>query len=311
MLFPRFRHFLLFVWSAGIVAPVFGANQVALTASAKDDYVRSRIDGETLRPESYVFMQGKYFSGTTKDSSIEKLPFRRIAEYLVPELAKQEFFPAKELAKSDLLLVVHWGTTVPRMANGELRARDGMSAELSENADVLRHSNLTEQAADLAANPSPDEAAIRMMASHNPEADIAAADQLEQIADQTQADYSAASNGRLLGYSKILSRLGKNIVTNTTEETLRFDMTTERYFLVVMAYDLREKIMAGKTRRPVWTLHVNIRSPGNNFETALSKMSHSSASYFGQNTDEVKTIQPRDRGGKVIIPPFKIMGEVK
>ena len=86
--------------------------------------------------------------------------------------------------------------------------------------------------------------------------------------------------------------------TSTTGKPLRFDLTTDRYFLIVMAYDLHEPLTRGKTRHAVWILHVNIRFSSDNSESALSRMSQASADYFGRNTDEVKTIVPRIREGK-------------
>lgn len=290
-----------------IVIDALAANQVAVTAAAKENYTKGRLDENNgLRPATYVFMQGKYFSGTTRDHSIEKMPFRRIAEYLVPELAKQNFVPSKELEKSDLLLVVHWGTTVPRVTTDGLRAKDGVSTSLAENSDVLNHGMMKDQAEGDAG----DAVLSAMTDLYNPESGVLVEQQIDNIAEQTQADFSAASNSQLLGYKRILHRLGKNITVSATEETLRFDLTTERYFLVVMAYDLREKMAPGRRRNAVWTLHVNIRSPGNNFEGALSRMSVAASNYFGKDLDEVKTVVPRDREGKVIIPPFRVIGTV-
>lgn len=299
---PRFLRFISVVCITGLAATqAFAANQIALTSVAKEGYAAGRKDGDTLRPETFVFMQGRHFSGITRDPSIEKMPFRRIAEYLVPQLAKQNYVPAKELAKADLLLVVHWGTTTPHVSERTLLARESASAPISESFDVMAHNNLVASMGD--------DGAAAMVSSYNPEGDILRTENLERIAEQTQADFSGSSNAKLLGYSRTLARMGKKSNTTTSEETLRGDLSSERYFLIVRAYDLREK--AKKNRRPIWTLHVNVRSPGNNFETALSRMSHASADYFGLTTDEVETIKPRIRGGDVIIPPFKIMGEVE
>ena len=290
------------------VTGAHAANQVAVTAAAKEEYTKSRRDETNgLRPASYVFMQGKYFSGTTRDRSIEKMPFRRIAEYLVPELARQNFVPSRELGQSDLLLVVHWGTTIPRVTSDELRAKDGISGTMAENPDGLTHGLMQDQAA----SGTGDAALTAMTELFNPATAILAEQQIDSIAEQAQADFSAASNSRLLGYNRIIHRLGKNVTASTTEETLRFDLSTERYFLIVMAYDLHQNVAPGRPRNAVWTLHVNIRSPGNNFESALSRMSVAASNYFGKDLDEVATIVPRNREGKVIIPPFKIIGTVE
>jgi hypothetical protein len=301
---PRFLRFIFFVCITGLAATQAGAaNQVALTSVAKEGYAETRKDGDTLRPETFVFMQGRHFSGITRDRSIEKMPFRRIAEYLVPQLAKQNYVPAKELAKSDLLLVVHWGTTIPHVSNTTLLARETTSEPLSESFDAMAHNNLVASMGD--------EGAAAMVSSYNPEGDIIRSQEFERISEQSQSDYRGASNAKLLGYTRTLAKMGKNFHVSTSEDTLRGDLNSEHYFLIVKAYDLREKTTQKKNRRPIWTLHVNIRSPGNNFEAALSKMSQASADYFGITTNDVETIKPRIRGGKVIIPPFKVIGEVE
>ena len=63
-------------------------------------------------------------------------------------------------------------------------------------------------------------------------------------------------------------------------------------------------------RRPVLTLHLNIRSPGQNFTTALAHMGNVAVDYFGRNTDSVETARPHERTGTVTLHDVKILGEV-
>ena len=88
-------------------------------------------------------------------------------------------------------------------------------------------------------------------------------------------------------------------------------MNEERYFVIVKAYDLHTKPEPGRARRAVWSLYVNIRSPGHNFPGALNLMGIAATNYFGRTTDGVQTLKTKIREGTVNIPPFVILGEVK
>jgi len=92
-----------------------------------------------------------------------------------------------------------------------------------------------------------------------------------------------------------------------TEERLLSDLQTERYFVVVRAYDLRATKFAGKRPIPVWTIHINMRAAGQNFETALARMGNTAVAYFGKKLDGVTTVRATERQGEVIIGPLTII----
>jgi len=68
-------------------------------------------------------MQGRYCDGHAVDRSVERMPFPRIAEHLATELGRQQYFPAPAVDQADLLIVVHWGTTLPVISIKEMTAR--------------------------------------------------------------------------------------------------------------------------------------------------------------------------------------------
>ena len=53
------------------------------------------------------------------DRSVARTPFRNIAEYLGVELSRQNYLPARTVKEAQLLIVVHWGTTIPAVTNQE------------------------------------------------------------------------------------------------------------------------------------------------------------------------------------------------
>ncbi len=272
---------------------------VAVISSAATAYTHRKFDGQKVRTETYVFMEGSFIPGQTADRSIERMPFRRIAEFLAPELARQQYLPAPEAKSADLLIVVHWGTTSPRTSAAE------MKGTTSINLDHSKERALNEEITAQAAGGSDIVAAWLSTGS---EIDRQTGfEQTERFTDNLDSDYTTANAAKLLGYSKSLQQLEKNVFGSTEETTLRSDLSTERYFIILKAYDLKEPLAPGQKRRAVWTAHLNMRSPGKNFPTALRQMGSVGADYFGKSTGTVETRLPVVKEGRVILGPLVII----
>ncbi len=326
-------HFLRFVAPLGALlgatAPVLADPRVAVVATAREDYVERKFGaGGTPRTETYVFMQGHYFGGQTVDRSIERMPFRRIAEYLAPELAKQRYEPTTQVGEADLLLVVHWGTTVPYTGTQEMMGRNTVLTDTSTSADTFNQTTRQQLVDTLTGNLDPQAqgdspfavqgmtrdaiesyATLSTLNMRDSTETQRISDRLNQLTDHISKDTSKGSNMTLLGYNETMHRLGKQMWTDATERILSYDLEDERYFIIVNAYDLKDK--AGGSARPVWKMHLNISSPGNNFRTALDRMSLVAGNYAGRTTGTVVSIRPTTREGKVTLAPMVILGEVK
>jgi hypothetical protein len=277
---------------------------VIVSATANPDYTQRKFGGEKTTPESYVVMQGRYFEGGIVDGSIDHMPFRHIAEIFAPELARRKYWPAKDPKEADLLIVVHWGTTNPQVSTAEMMARTSVLPEISvarENKQIMAES--------AAANG--DVAMGIMSEGPSREAnDLLQMESLNQLSDQITNDLSSANAAQLLGYTKNLRKLGRQLMSSAEEQTLRLDLSQMRYFIILKAYNLHAATSAERGRA-VWTLHLNMSSPGNNFHTALASMSVAAADFVGRTTDEVQTIRQPMREGHVEIGPLLILGEVK
>jgi hypothetical protein len=326
---PRVNRPLLFVLLLGTVLPALADPRVAVVANAREEYVERRMVNGKVRPESYVFMQGNYYGGHTVDRSLERMPFRKIAEFLAPELAKQEYRPTTQPREADLLLVVHWGATVPYVGTQEMMARTTWATDTSTAPDSISQVNRAEiingpadaydpRAGDMvqlglrnSATADQDESA-RVLANLNSSGvndGPRIMDRLNQLTDHITKSTSRESNMSLLGYNETMHRLGKQMWSDAAERILSHDLEDERYFIIVNAYDLKDKV--GGSARPVWKMHLNISSPGNNFSTALNRMSQVAGSYAGRNTGTVVSVRPTTREGKVTLAPMVIIGEVK
>ena len=268
---------------------------VAVSASADTAYTQRKFDGAKVRPESYVFMEGTFVPGPTVDRSIERMPFRRVAEFLAPELARQQYFPAPDAPGADLLIVVHWGTTTPRTSGAEMQGQVTLSLDLTQ-----------ERALQNETKSQTDGTAAWLGAGSEIDRQLGF-EQTEHFTDTLDSDYANANNAKLLGYTKSLKQYEQRVFGSAEETTLRSDLSTERYFVILKAYDLKAPLAPGEKRRSVWTAHLNMRSPGSNFSTALKRMGLVGADYFGRSTATVETQRPKVREGRVILGPLVII----
>jgi hypothetical protein len=303
--FPPFR--LAFCTLLLVVsAPAVRADKnVVVIARANPDYAQARIgaDGQP-KPQTYVFMEGNHYKGQTVDRSIERMSFRDIAGFLAPELAKQHYYPGPSATDSDLLLIVHWGTTLPKVGVQE------MTAQLTQEIDH----NRIERETMAAVRPEfviegnfdglPQELTVGYGDEHQKGENF---ERLEELTDEFSQQSRQSSNVALLGYADELHRLGKRSWTSEAERSLRYDLNKERYFIIIKAYELKARTASTPSNRPVWTMHLNISSPGNNFQTALDRMGKVAALFAGQNNTEAKTVRPRITTGTVTLAPLVIL----
>ncbi len=252
-----------------LAAPLRADHQdfVIVNASASPAYVQRKFINGTPQQQTYIFFQGKTFAGETRDSSIDHASFDAIVHTLAPDLAKQNYLPAQRAPGADLLIVVNWGTTVT--------------------------------------DPTQDN-------SHNPEPKMAPRDSYMADALWQSRRTPMSYNSFLLGYDSAIKQEGRmNWATpsgmNAMEESHLAELIDERYFVILMAYDyqtmLRENLeyrqalrnlnprearrLPRPQPRPVWSVRMNMRSAGNNFNEALPAMSMAASQYFGKQVEDL------------------------
>jgi hypothetical protein len=256
---------------------IYANDRVVVVSNADERYTEEKFgEGETKR-ETYVVMQGRYHSGTTIDRSLERMTFKEIASYLVPRLAEQQYVPAKSVPEADLLLVVHWGVTNPRASRMEM------------TGDTTHYTPSVSLSPE--AGASPDEA-DRVAALNGLLGGDDRAANFDIISDYAEAERSDRDLAQLLGYGDALRKLTSRVVTSTDEQTLRSDLERERYFIILRAYELRTPTEV-RPRRPVWTMNLNISSAGNNFRTAMGRMSFVAPNFVGRTLEDVKSIRAK------------------
>lgn len=287
--------------------PARADDHVAVTSYAKREYTQRKFENGEPKLETYVFMQGKFTEGRRFDRSIDQMSFRQLVEFLASELARQQYLPTKDLKAADLVLVVHWGTTKPYQDIDPITtlAKVPTPDEVAHEADIARFNN-----PESSQQPSLDGMENFNVSSSEPYR-VIEAEQNERLGLMTENDRQVANNARLLGYTRELGRMEQSAFQTTAEETLHSDLATERYFIIVKAYDLKTAEPKSRMSKPVWTIHLNIRSAGQNFRTALARMGNVAVDYFGRNTDSVETARPHERTGTVTLHDVKILGEAE
>ncbi len=281
-------------------------NNVAVSSSAAPKYTQAKFENAQPRRETYVFMRGRYFEGRTVDRSLDRLTFRELVEPIAQALAQEQYFPAKDVRSADLLVIMHWGVTKPHITIDETRVQPPPQLDPSTGAPTHTVSDIANNETVLVTGSDPTIA--ERYTNVTTEADMRVGfEEDDRRTESFAAEFDDANNIKLLGYGPHLRALAARPFQSTTEATLRSDLTSERYFVILRAYDLHDL----KERKPhaVWTLHLNFRSPGHNFTEAVSFMSDVAVNYFGRPSDGVATVPPKLRKGKVELGEIKIIGE--
>jgi hypothetical protein len=277
----------LLLAAAGLLAPRLRADHedfVVISATASKAYTQHKYAAGAPRPESYVFYQGRYLGGATRDPSIDHDSFLAIARTLAPDLAKQNYLPLRTSrpAAADLLIVVNWGTTVTDPMYDKTNPETQFQLE-----------DLTSSIRDFNAGGAGG--------MGNLNAQLAISD-----VNQQAQESEMAANSRLLGYDTALEKEGRMAWATpdgmtALEASHLSDLIDERYFVILLAYDYQKlqrasaaaaaRHQAAPQPKPVWSLRMNIRAAGNNFVEALPAMSQAASNYFGKQLDDLVTTQ--------------------
>jgi hypothetical protein len=281
----------------GIFLAVFGwavsslnglaASSVAISASAIPTYVRPLDAGGQPLPETYVFMEGLDLAGTTADSSTKKMTFDQITRVLAVSLAKQNYFPTRDVPSAKLIIRVYWGTTVVYEDPLKQLTVEGLNSAMQTYRDTVAASG------NSIADPGNINQSLQQMGT-------------SQMSTASAVDRNAA----LLGYQGALEEERRRPFVTTTEMSLTGELTEERYFVVLIAYDyqhLRQK----KKATPLWITRLSIRSPGNNFTEAMPTLAVAGANAFGKQLDGLVRVKASAAEANVKLDELKFLGDVK
>jgi len=277
--------FLLLV-ALPLALPAERTESIAVSATAAPKYVRPLgADGKGL-PETYIVSQGRYFGGGTADVSLGKMTFMDVVKALAPGLAKQNYFPTKDVPSANLAIIVHWGASQsyedPR---GKQQVTEAVNQELA---------TLTAAVADKGFGNT---AALNQALN-------------ESGGTQDGQDATIARNAVLMGYQRSLAKERRQTMPGTEEYTMMTELNEERYFVVLMAYDYQYMKTEHKPRL-LWVTRLSVRSPGNNFVEALPTLSRVGADVFGHNLDGLTRVKAHPGAGSVKLGELEFLGTVE
>ena len=199
--------------------------RVFIDSEASTSYNERKESENGAEYETYVFIKGKSYGRGLQRQEPDRTDLRGSSGTLAENMKDRNYYPSASPEQGDLLIVVHYGSTMVEQDLEELFMLDATDPY----ADQSDPETFTE-----VYNDTFDEIS-----------------DLDDIARANVAKHANSMDNRRLGIGRALNR--KNI--NQTEEfDLRVELEDERYFIIMMAYDY-EKLRENKRKsfygRPV------------------------------------------------------------
>jgi len=244
----------------------------AVLATVHNGYGRSKQTDGTFKPETFAFGEGGFTGTPIKDKSVDEQSFRKIAEVIAPSLTRLGYVSSHEPGKTNLLIMVYWGTTgTDQSASGGYNIGAASIPPPPPPPQVIstgRGGVIVVQTPPPPRPPSsnPDQAAYDAASS----------------AQNRKRDQENSRNAQLLGYDEELAR-------SSLQEQSRhhLDLVDEvedtRYFVILRAYDF-QTIWKEKKQKLLWEVRYSIRAHGHLFDEALASMTNMASRYFGQES---------------------------
>jgi len=287
--------------------PVLASKDSLVTAvfsNVSNGYARTKMPDGTFKRETYAISSGGYASGLARDHSIDDVKFPAIAGLVAQHLARQNYFLAKDSKSADLLLVISWGTTIPFNDGNNRVAQDNALAAMNnvKSAVAAGGAEMNNRSVEGIQSPA---AAVADAARSELEGQLFELQMFNDMRNQANEH-----NARLLGYMNEIN--GRNDLSRyagagTYFDDLISDIESERYFVIITAYDFRAATQE-KKKKQLWSTRVSIQTQGNRFNENLATMLANASRHFGQDSGHlIKQYLPNTR---VDYGELKILGMV-
>jgi hypothetical protein len=274
----------------------FGISKVATAAKDSESVVTAvfsrsfnkyerpvRPDGSD-QPLTYVVAKGGAEEGMHADESMSDVKFAGIVRALGSYLAKQAYYPAKDAKKAELMLVVHWGKTLP--------GNDGFQRNLlDQGLQAFGLSQQLQMGSMGATTPFAMPGPIPAVSPEDAAVNRAASEQLVQgltmirFAQDARIDANRQT-ANLLGYtSELIHRDNPSLYggAGSAYYDLIEDIESERYYISVTAYDFQDALK-NSHKKGLWRTVASIDARGNRFDERLTAMIERASKYFGRDS---------------------------
>ena len=266
------------------------ADEIAAVSSrVSDDYLRTRLADGSFQPETYAFGKGGYWSGALRDKTIDEMSFMDVARTIAGPLERQGYFPTKDPQTTKFLIMVYWGTTQAPGRESESIAFQNTATAM----DVWQRAKLIKD--DPGALAAADAALTSAFSALHAE-------------DARRRQFNIR-NSQMLGYDswwEATARFERTPFESRWQEMVS-ELETNRYFVVLMAYDFQLMWKQKKTKL-VWETRFSIGEQRKRFDQQLAAMALEASKYFGQDSHGL--IRKAVPEGKVEVGEVKSLGVV-
>ncbi len=239
------------------------------------NYQRERLESGGWKKETYALAIGKPLDPTRSDSSLTALSVEEMAEILAKALDRQDYVAESNPEKTDLMIVVNWGKTIPFNDGLKQQALDGLNSSFNQidglDLDFERGGSVT-------FSSTPAEAELENLLT------------IQSMADRARRqanDY----NAKLLGFAPDLAEHYADDTLGGPQRLIYDDLVAEieapRYFVILVAYDFH-KLVEKKEKDVLWITRFSMRAQGRSFNEELANMARSASQFFGKRSGKIR-----------------------
>jgi hypothetical protein len=302
-----FRRVCIAVASASLLVVLPAAETVATSVYSRvgNGYKRERLKDGSFKPEYYALANGGRISGTTSDTTVDRITYPEVAEISSRLLAQQNYRYARSKEQAKLMLVLQWGSTIA--PNGIKYEQDvGHAGRALEDLKWFERENKLTPPADQREVDPLTKGESGVGGYYKARFEMA---MLQIMTNNQLRDQVNEHNARILGYLDDLA--DANDIRRWAGGGDRYtdlitDVEESRYYIVISAYDFRDLTERNK-KNLLWQTRVSVRSPGNRFDDSYVAMLKGASKYFG--LDSGRLIKGEESKGAVELGDLKFLGE--
>ena len=290
---PPFLIFSLMLFG-GLISGLRAEETVATAVYSRigNGYKRARLADGSFKPEYYALANGGRIAGTASDITVDRITYAEVAQVSARLLAQKNYHYAQSAKQADLMLVLHWGTTVAFNSGNYSQA-------------------VNQVAASMAGSDPQGMGSIEGNMSAVPSDGVSEGAMLMLMVENRARDQINLPNARLLGYIDDINE--SNDIRRWAGGGDRYndliaDIEESRYYIIVSAYDF-DQLVNHQKKKLLWQTRVSVRAPGNRFDDSFAAMLKGASKYFGQ--DSGKLVRGEESKGVVELGDLKFLGEAK
>ncbi len=216
----------------------------------------SRAEAGPEKIQTYQLIKGKRLMGNVADRGFDAVSFEDIVQEISANLERQRYHVEPDLSKCDLLIMVHYGTTIEFSGDPPpvVTLNSYLKPETEDSEEKYRYETIRETVS---------ESVGWVMASQRGKAE-------EQFFRK-----------------KILGMDGQRDLSATSEEEYvsNVNATEGRYFFVLTAFDY--PLLKEGEKKVHWTIRYNMRMIGQSYSDAVKELNLVAGDFFGKDFDGI------------------------